>query len=324
MSIRERISGIWLMAMSLLALFAFTCYFVAQMWLDILRTGYITLVASQGLALTIYMWGPEKLRHRWQRILYRLLYASSFCVIPAFLFIFMGLVSQYHVRISDSIPAASLPAQEILPTEKTTVYDTGALYVIFPEYSEVDFVCETRPSKSDQSITWCSGAAFQHTVSLGFSQEDVEGDHAIRGALYESPYNWDSFAAFTYADNHFSFEFDDPSGAVRAAAEAGGSGFMQFGLIRNGENVKSMDRPRARCYRMLAELNGNLCIIDSRRMMHFDDFMEEVRRLGVTNAVYMDMGAGWNYSWYRNAAGRVVTLFGLPVPWSHNWVIFRS
>ena len=324
MSMRERISGIWLMAMTLLALFAFTCYFVAQMWLNILRVGYILLVVSQVLALTVYMWGPEKLKRRWQRLVYRLLYASSFFVIPAFLFIFMGLVSQYHVTIPDSIPAASMPVNEILPTEKTTVYDTGAVYVIFPEYSEVNLVCETRPSKSDTSITWCSGAAFQHTVSLGFSQVNVEGDHAVKGTLYKSPYNWEGFAAFTYADGQFSFEFDDPSAAIRAAAEAGGSGFMQFGLIRVGEIVMSFERPRPRCYRALAELNGNLCIIDSRRMMHFDDFMEEVQQLGVTNALYLDMGAGWNYSWYRNAAQRVVTLFGLQVPWSHNWVVFRN
>ena len=33
MSIRERLSGIWLMAMTLLALFAYTLFFVAQMWL---------------------------------------------------------------------------------------------------------------------------------------------------------------------------------------------------------------------------------------------------------------------------------------------------
>ena len=105
MSMRERISGIWLMAMTLLALFAFTCYFVAQMWLNILRAGYLALVVSQALALAIYMWGPEKLKRRWQKILYRLLYASSFFVIPAFLFIFMGLISQYHVQIRDSIPA---------------------------------------------------------------------------------------------------------------------------------------------------------------------------------------------------------------------------
>ena len=39
MKIREHISGIWLMAMNLPALFAFTCYFVAQMWLDILKVG---------------------------------------------------------------------------------------------------------------------------------------------------------------------------------------------------------------------------------------------------------------------------------------------
>ena len=99
---------------------------------------------------------------------------------------------------------------------------------------------------------------------------------------------------------------------------------MQFGLIRDGEPVMSINRPRARCYRTLAELNGNLCIIDSVNMLRFEEFMEELHRLGVTNALYMDMGAGWNYSWYRNAVGRVVTLFGLPVPWSHNWVVFTK
>ena len=99
---------------------------------------------------------------------------------------------------------------------------------------------------------------------------------------------------------------------------------MQFGLIRDGEPVMNVNRPRARCYRTLAELNGNLCIIDSVNMLHFEAFMEELQRLGVTNALYMDMGAGWNYSWYRNAYEKVVTLFGLPVPWSHNWIVFKK
>lgn len=325
MSIRQRISGIWLMSMSLLALFAFTCYFVAQMWLSILQTAYITLVILQVTALIIYMWGPEKLKHQWQKILYRLLYASSFLVIPAFLFIFAGLISQYHVRIQDSIPTANIPVEEIMPPEnRTVVYNTGTVYILFPEYSDVDLVCETRPSKSDESITWCSGAAFQHDIRLGFSHENIDGDHAVNGVLYESPYGKDSFAAFTFADGRYRFEFDDPSGAIREAAEKGGSGFMQFGLIRNGETVMGISRPRVRCYRTLAELNGHLCIIDSMKMVPFGDFMKELHRLGVTNALYMDMGAGWNYSWYRNADDKVVTLFGLPVPWAHNWVVFRK
>ena len=324
MSIRERISGIWLISMTLLALLAYTVFFVAQMWLNLLFAVYLALVILQSAALILYMWGPEKLKSRPMKILYRLLYASSFLVIPCFIFIFMGLISQYHVRIPDAIDATALPVEEILPADQTVVYNTGTVYIIFPEYAGIDLVCEKRPSKSDESITWCSGAAFQHTVSLGFTQENVEGDHAVSGVLYESPYNKDSFGAFTFADGRFAFTFDGAADAVRKAAEAGGSGFMQFGLIHNGQSVMRFDRPRARCYRTLAELNGHVCIIDSVNMLHFDAFMEELHRLGVTNALYMDMGAGWNYSWYRNAQGLVVTLFGLPVPWSHNWVVFRK
>ena len=324
MSIKERLSGIWLISMNLLSLCAYTVFFVAQMWLDILHAWYQTLVILQGCALFIYMCGPEKLRSKIIKALYRLLFLSSFLVIPSFVFIFMGLVSQYHAQMPESIDASSMLPEEILPKDQTVVYNTGPLYVIFPEYSEIGLVVEKRPSKSDDTITWCSGAAFQHTVSLGFSDEDVEGDHAVNGKLYESPYNRDAFVAFTFADGKFAFNFENTSEAMKEAAAAGGSGFMQFGLIRDGESVMSFDRPRARSYRTLAELNGNLCIIDSVKMMHFTEFMEEIQKLGVTNAIYMDMGAGWNYSWYRQASGKVLALFGFPVPWSHNWVVFRK
>ncbi|WP_408071735.1 hypothetical protein [Butyrivibrio sp. JL13D10] len=324
MNLRKRLSGIWLMAMALLSLCAFTVFFVAQMWLNILYAVYLTLAVVQSVTLIVYLWGPEKITLKPLKALYCLFYASSILVIPSFVFIFMGLVSQYHIKIPESIDARNMAVEEIVPGEKTVIYNTGTVYIFFPEYSEVDLVCKDRPSKSDESITWCSGAAFQHAVSLGFTQENVEGDHAVNGELYESPYNKDSFAAFTFADGKFSFDFDDPIGAIKRAAESGGSGFMQFGLIKDGENVMSFDRPRARCYRTLAEINGHLCIIDSVNMLHFYEFMAELKRLGVKNALYMDMGAGWNYSWYRRADEKVRTLFGLPVPWSHNWIVFKK
>lgn len=324
MKVRKRLSGIWLMSMALLSLGAFTVFYVAQMWLNILFAFYLFLAIFQFIALTIYMVGPDKLPNRALKIIYRLLYASSFIVIPAFLFIFTGLLSQYHVKIPDSIDAAEIPVNEILPEDQTVVYNTGAVYIIFPEYSSIDLVCKDRPSKSDDSITWCSAAAFQHEVSLGFTHENIEGDHAVGGTLYHSPHHKESYAAFTFAQGDFSFDFENEAEAISRCADAGGSGFMQFGLIDGNKNVLSFDRPRARCYRALAELNGHVCIIDSVRMLHFYEFMSELARLGVTNAVYMDMGAGWNYSWYRNAADKVVTLFGLPVPWSHNWIVFRK
>ena len=324
MNIKQRLSGIWLISMTLLSLFAYTIYYVAQMWLNLLQASYLALALLQIAALILYLWGPEKLKSRLSRLVYRVLYASSFFVIPAFAFIFMGLISQYHVRIPDSIDASAMAAEEILPGDQTVIYNTGTVYVIFPEYSTIELACGDRPSKSDKSITWCSGAAFQHDIQLGFSHENIDGDHAVNGTLYLSPYNKDSFAAFTYANGSFSFAFDHAPEAIQAAADAGGSGFMQFGLIQDGETVMNINRPRARCYRALAELNGNLCIIDSVNMLHFEDFMAELHRLGVTSALYMDMGAGWNYSWYRDAYDKVVTLFGLPVPWSHNWIVFKK
>lgn len=324
MNIRRRLTGIWLMAMALLSLGAFTTFFVAQMWLNILYAFYMSLGVIQSATLIVYLWGPEKLPCRFLKVLYRICYASSVLVIPSFVFIFMGLISQYHVKIPESIDATNMAVSEIVPGDETVIYNTGTVYVIFPEYKSVELACGKRPSKSDKTITWCSGAAFQHKVSIGFTQENIEGDHASNGEFYESPYEKDSYAAFTFANGRFDFEFEDRSKAIREAADAGGSGFMQFALMRDKRPVMNFDRPRARCYRTLAELNGHLCIIDSVKMLHFNEFMSELNRLGVTNAVYMDMGAGWNYSWYRNAADKVVTLFGLPVPWSHNWIVFRK
>ena len=61
MSIRERLSGIWLISMTLLSLFALTVFYVAQMWMDILviRMAYLALAALQVTTLVIYLWGPE-------------------------------------------------------------------------------------------------------------------------------------------------------------------------------------------------------------------------------------------------------------------------
>ena len=112
MSMKERLSGIWLMAMTLLSLCAYTVFFVAQMWLNVLYAAYLSLALLQVAALILYMWGPEKLTFRPLKILYRLLYVSSLFVLPSFIFIFMGLISQYHVRIPESIDAVSMASED--------------------------------------------------------------------------------------------------------------------------------------------------------------------------------------------------------------------
>lgn len=324
MSKKKNIFGIWLMLMTLLSLTAYTMYFVAQMRFSILLYSYSALVISQFTALIIFLINGGVLKNVFAKVTYYLCCLASVAVIPAFLFIFMGLISQYHVNISEAIAVSDQDSSLLVPSDETVIYKTDTFYVFFPEYSHIDLEYGKRPKKSDKSITWCSGAAFQHAIQLGFSDENIEGHHASKGVYSESPYAKDAYGAVTFAEGDFHFEFDDPQAAIEDAASRGGSGFMQYRIMRDGQLVNDFNMPRVRSYRVIAELNGNLCVIDSIEMMHFDDFLSKLKELNVTNALYMDMGAGWNYSWYRKASGGVKTLFGLKVPWSHNWVVFRK
>ena len=73
MNIKQRITGIWLISMTLLSLFAYTIYFVAQMWLNILQALYLTLALVQTATLILYLWGPEKIKSRFLRIVYHIM-----------------------------------------------------------------------------------------------------------------------------------------------------------------------------------------------------------------------------------------------------------
>lgn len=324
MNKKRMILGLWLMLMALVSLTAYTMYFVAQMRFSILLYSYSALALTQIFALVVFLIDSSKIKSLAIRVIYRLCCLASIAVLPAFLFIFMGLISQYHVDIHEAIAVSDRDTELLMPSDETTIYKTDTFYVFFPKYSHVDLEYGKRPKMSDKSITWCSGAAFQHEIQLGFSDENIEGYHASKGVYSDSPYVKDGYGAVAFYDGGFRFEFDDPESAIKEAAEHGGSGFMQYRMLRDGELVNDFNMPRVRSYRVIAELNGNLCIIDSIEMMHFDEFIAKLKELGVTNALYMDMGAGWNYSWYRKTSGRVKTLFGLKVPWSHNWVVFRE
>lgn len=324
MSNKKMIFGVWLMIMNLLALTAYTMYFVAQMRFSILLYSYSMLALTQIVATVIFLIGTDKIKHVLVKIVFYLCSAASFAVIPAFLFIFFGLISQYHVNIDEAIVISDSDYDKLVPKEDTTIYKTDTFYVFFPKYSTVDLEYGKRPSKSDKTINWCSGAAFQHDIQLGFSDDNIEGYHASKGVYSDSQYAKEEYGAVAFYDGKFRFEFDDPESVIKEAAQRGGSGFMQFRMMRDGKLVNTFNMPRVRSYRVIAEVNGNLCIIDSINMMKFDDFLHKLENLHVTNALYMDMGAGWNYSWYRKTNGRTKTLFGLKVPWSHNWVVFRD
>ena len=236
------------------------------------------------------------------------------------------LTSQYHNHLEPDKTIHSVEdLKQVMEESKDGVYllETDELYIYYADYNNISFVAGKRPSKEDESLIMCVAAAFQGSYEPGFSHDNIVGWHASGGQL-ERGKPEKNLGAFTYVDGEARiFNIEDSEEAIKEAAERGGCGFQQFVVLYNGERgTHSSDE--FRCYRVLAVINGKACIIDTKTQMHYDEFVMTLEDFGIQNALYCDMGSGWNYSWYRKANGKTVDIIGTPWLFSHNWLVFEK
>jgi hypothetical protein len=69
-------------------------------------------------------------------------------------------------------------------------------------------------------------------------------------------------------------------------------------------------------------LEDRVAVVDSKGGIRFGEFVEELLKVGVVEALYLDMGTGWNYSWYRNEYGDAVEIHEKWTPYATNWITF--
>ena len=70
-----------------------------------------------------------------------------------------------------------------------------------------------------------------------------------------------------------------------------------------------------------------MCIIESKKVMTYEFFVKCLSEYKVTHALYLDMGRGWNYAWYRDHVGKVVEIFpeskmAPSYKYRTNWITF--
>ena len=112
---------------------------------------------------------------------------------------------------------------------------------------------------------------------------------------------------------------------LRAAADNGGMGFGQNIIIYDGKTQPSFRKLKSRFeYRALCEYRGKLCVVDSKEVVSYATFISSLEKIGVTHALYLDMGAGWNHSWYRDNDGKVVEIHPKTHSYTTNWLVFKK
>ena len=106
-------------------------------------------------------------------------------------------------------------------------------------------------------------------------------------------------------------------------------GFCQMMIVKDGSvrPIGSKMKNNVNIYRALCEKDGKLCIVESKKKMTYENFVKALSAYKVTYALYLDMGRGWNYAWYRDKKGKVVVLFpeskmAPSYKYRTNWITF--
>ena len=199
---------------------------------------------------------------------------------------------------------------------------TDSLVIYTPRFSSIDLVCGVEPTSADSSIVFCCAAAFTHDY-VEFSHSNMEGNHVSGGKFYEGNPCKVNTGHFVFYEQEWRFVYGLSDSLLLDVADRNGMGFSQAILIYDGEIKNKKLFSVETNFRSLCELDGKLCIVETKCPMKFASFVEAMESLGVSNSIYLDMG-GWAYAWYRNGT-KIKELFSdSHSEFMTNWIVFRK
>ncbi len=205
--------------------------------------------------------------------------------------------------------------------------DIGDLVLFTPTYNTIDLVCGKRPNKGDTSVAYCAAASFTGKCLDSFWHRNVAGHHVSGGVCWRGYTCSVNTGAFVWYQGKWKFLYDSYARELKEAEKYGGMGFGQNMIIFNGQVMPRFrkDKP-LNIYRALCELDGKLCIVESKQALAYSEFVAKLASLKVKYALYLDMGPGWNYSWYRDSVGIVHEIHPMKSSskYQTNWIVFAN
>lgn len=242
----------------------------------------------------------------------------SYC----FLFLLLSVMAT-------SCRAGNAPEDSIPHPMMAKVDSTKHLYFYKPDQYHMDIVCGERPDTLDNNVIFCAEAAFTGKIVDSFYHTNIAGNHVCGGEFhkgYECKANSGGF--IFYKDNHWAFLKKADYNAKLKDTNIQ-CAYEQAMVVNNGVvyHPYLMKPERQEIYRALCEnKDGELMVVTAKEDIAYEKFVQAlVSELDVRNALYMDMGIGWNYSWYRTDDSTFTAFFPM-AKWTQyqtNWLIFK-
>ena len=192
------------------------------------------------------------------------------------------------------------------------------------------------PDRNDSTIFLCVEAAFTGELLSEFKSTNVAGDYVIKGRRrkgYGCKANTGYLLATADGDVRIGKNSDGLEGVIQTALQGQGSLFQQALLVHQNGIVYEEPRldkgPRlnnSNIYRAACKtLDGAFLIIQSESALTLRDFMDALPKMDISEALYLDMGRGWNYGWYRPTTGSpAINFFDYKSPYQTNWLVIRQ
>ena len=186
------------------------------------------------------------------------------------------------------------------------------------------------PSQADSTIALCVEAAFTGELLKDFKTTNIAGDYVIDGTFHKG-YKCKANTGFLYADKSaFTISSSEHCAKwIEKAKKNKGVLFQQILIVQNGKNVyrgTPIKQTTRNIYRAACIMNdGNFAVIQAKKAIPLKDFINSLIKLGVNDALYLDMGYGWNYGWYRPLKHNTPKLlFDYRSPYQTNWLLIKA
>ncbi|MCM1139546.1 MAG: YdcF family protein [Muribaculum sp.] len=243
--------------------------------------------------------------------------------------LFIDITRGLQPDIKESMVSDFTKPKPAIMTESHEETPYGDLICLKPDMNKLsmDLVCGEIPSAENDSIILAFAGAFTGTE---FDKEhaNIAGDHVSGGKRYKGYSCKRNTGAFTWSPVSGSqFFYQDYFSKLDKAAEEGGMGFAQEMMIHNGKAVKTT-RPlgNKNVFRALClDADGELTLYESQGTVTFGNFIDALISQGVKEALYTDMGQGWNYCFYRINANKSSPkyLHNQPLPYASNFIVLK-
>ena len=227
---------------------------------------------------------------------------------------------QRTVQSSDQQESATIAQQPLMQIDTTV-----NLYVFKPHFSKIELEVGQMPSPQNDSVIFCAAAAFTSQLKDTFTYDNIVGAYITHGKKYRNYSAGKNYGRFIYANGNWHFAEAANHKAVDDAVGANGCMFTQWWVIKDNEIYQPYamrNGEPTNVYRAICEKDGELMIAQGRKAMPYLTFVQALKAYGIKNALYMDMGTGWNHSFYRDSKGKAHTLFPHAHNYCTNWITF--